>query len=92
MTDTTRPSTEAAVSKTAIRYPNLSGALVTVDAHREERAFGGLRLVFSARCSGCLDSYDRGALSPNLDRPRDWAAKHSAACRAMPQPKTDDHQ
>ena len=77
------------VEKSAIRFPNLSGAIVHVISLREDRLLGAPRLVFGARCTGCLDSFERDTYLDTIVRPREWAAKHSATCRALPQPGTN---
>lgn len=84
-------STNCTTTATVIRYLNKSGALVTVESHRSENKWGPA-LAFTAGCSACLDSYDRGGVTSSINRPREWAAEHSAACRALPQPDTDDRQ
>jgi hypothetical protein len=74
--------------KAVIRFPNLSGAIVTVGSLREGSVTRDERLIYGARCAGCLDAYDHGHYLPAINDPRAWAAKHSAACRALPQPET----
>lgn len=89
MTLITDPTTEATEPRTVIRFPNLSGAIVTVRTERAIR-YGEPRLVFGARCAGCLDTFNDGAPVPNIKQPRAWAAAHSAACRALPQTTTPE--
>jgi hypothetical protein len=66
-----------------VRYANQSGALVTV-SHRPPQQ----RLVaYGAECSACLDDTDSHfAVNETLKAARDWASKHAAECRALPQP------
>jgi hypothetical protein len=86
MIDTADPFAQL-TPKTVVRFPNLSGALVEVRTLREEWRIGEARLVFGAGCAGCLEAYDNGRYLPGIDHPRTWAAKHSATCRALPQPE-----
>ena len=74
---------------TVIRFANLCGAVVAVNALREERLIGDARLVFAARCAGCLESYEQDRYIPAIHHPRTWAAKHAANCRALPQSETN---
>ena len=76
--------------KTVVRFPNLSGAIVEVGSLREDRLIGETRLVFGARCAGCLETYENSHYTTNIHHPRTWAAKHSATCRALPQPEPTD--
>lgn len=76
-----------------IRYPNLSGALVTVRVADHPRGTANISpsptLNRYAECSGCGDtraSVERGV---RLDEARTWANKHAAECRALPQPEYD---
>ena len=89
MIDTTDPFAQL-TPKTIVRFPNLSGALVEVTSLREDRLIGETRLVFGARCAGCLETYENGHYTANIHHPRTWAAKHSATCRALPQPEPTD--
>lgn len=69
------------VKQTIIRYLNHSGALVEVDKSIADR------IVYSARCTACLDEpYP----DTSLRQARNWAQTHSETCRALPQPETTD--
>ena len=81
------PVTEPA--KVIIRYPNRSGALVTVIEHPDVPSYpyNNLRDEFSAECAACLDHHRQ---DPDLPTVRDWASNHALDCRALPQPETND--
>jgi hypothetical protein len=67
-----------------IRYANLAGALVYV--FETEPVADHPVLKYWARCDGCL-MVSGGVNAPDaINSVREWAVKHSAACRALPQP------
>lgn len=82
-TDQTQP-------KTLVRYRNQAGAIVEVRTHIESHIVGLLER-FTAHCPACLSAYEVNGrtASDHIDRPRAWAAEHSASCRALPQPEDD---
>lgn len=86
----TDPAPQPSVPRVIIRYANQTGALVIVREHQAYRnAYDMPIRLFDAECTGCLE--DNGALPATAPRTaREWAAKHSAACRALPQPDTAD--
>lgn len=65
--------------ETVARFPNLSGALVRVLVTVD-------RSEYWSGCEGCKTTTpeDRTELG-TLETARDWAAKHSDTCRALPQ-------
>jgi hypothetical protein len=73
------PTNDTAEPRVVIRYPNLSGAHVTVT-----EAPGTSEYRHSATCTGCLEA--RGTSGTWLDTARTWASEHAATCRALPQP------
>lgn len=77
---TTAPDT-APEQRTVIRYLGLGGAIVAVTEDTAIRT----EYRFTSTCAGCLDLDD----CRPLHVARKWAAGHSAACRALPQPDTD---
>jgi hypothetical protein len=64
--------------KTIVRFPNLSGAIVEVGSLREDRLIGETRLVFGARCDGCLETYENGHYMANIHHPRTCPASARA--------------
>jgi len=75
------PRTDADARVTVIRYQNLVGAIVAVTrpADVDSRA----AYVHEVACGGCLDASEKGQ---SLHLARQWASKHAAQCRALPQP------
>jgi hypothetical protein len=82
---TTDPHDDDAPETVAIRYRGQGGALVLVAETATPRRPDHPHDRYYARCTGCLDHLD-GLLPADLHRARDWADKHAAACRALPQP------
>ena len=80
------PVTDSA--KVIIRYPNRSGALVTVTRHPDVPTYpyNNLRDEYSGECPACLDYHWQDA---DLSTVRDWASNHALDCRALPQPETN---
>jgi hypothetical protein len=78
ITPTTTP--DASAKHVVIRFRGLSGAIVAVT----EATGKGSNARFTADCAGCLAHNPGGGRY--LETARDWAAKHSAECRALPQP------
>lgn len=67
-----------------IRYPNVSGAQVGV--FEAQPKSGHSVLSYRAGCVGCLDTFGSAEDPQALGSARTWAIKHSAECRALPQP------
>jgi len=86
------PDATAAVplGTVVIRYPNLSGALVMVCVADFPK--GSVTVSASphlnryAECAGCGDGIATIVRGVPIEQARKWAAKHSAECRALPQP------
>lgn len=88
----TTPHPLASVPRVVIRYPNQSGALVTVTerAPRPGRD-PDVTSRYSAECAGCLDGIDSlFTTRRDLTEARAWANTHAATCRALPQPEHTD--
>lgn len=73
--------TDTQATRTVIRYLGLGGAIVAVTEDTDNRT----EYRFTAACAGCLDLDDHRPLHVA----RKWAAGHSAACRALPQPDSN---
>lgn len=81
-------TTSTAPGTVVIRYANQSGALVTV-SHRAPR--DRKPVAYGAECTACLDDTDSHFdVTDTLKASRDWASRHAAECRALPQPQTQD--
>lgn len=76
---------DAEAEGVVIRYRGQGGALVLVVETAPRRA-DHPHDRYHARCTGCLDHLDAQLLPAGLHRARDWADKHAAGCRALPQP------
>jgi hypothetical protein len=76
--------------RAVIRYMNQLGAIVEVNAVPATPPERWRGEAFTARCTACLDQYDDGSTQPSIFRPREWANKHAADCRALPQPEHTD--
>lgn len=76
-----------------IRYPNRSGALVTVTERDPRHETSSDR--YTAECAGCLNTYAddyRGFPAPtraSIKDARDWASQHATECNALPQAEED---
>lgn len=84
----TAPQTTAKPrTKVIVRYPNLSGAIVEVAASfdPDDKL---TPVLYGAQCTGCLH-FPRPLFRSRITRIRRWAAEHSTACHALPQPATD---
>jgi len=76
-----------------VRYPNRSGAVVTVTAHGP----AGMPNYHDAQCAGCLlgstpsnideieDLDELEKVPRRIEAVRGWADRHAAECRALPQ-------
>jgi hypothetical protein len=88
----TTTDTIEATAPPLIRYPNLSGAIVRVIEVKQASTNPDVwDQRFVGQCAGCLDSKGTTAYPENLASARTWAAKHAAACRALP-PVDDESQ
>jgi hypothetical protein len=79
---------QAPIGTVLIRYPNISGALVTVSVADYPRGGGVVSpsptLNRYAECGGCGELYGSIERGIKEDDVRKWAQKHAETCLALP--------
>lgn len=86
-TDPDAPA-QAPIGTVLIRYPNLSGALVTVAVADYPRGTAAIspspELNRVGECGGCGELYGSTERGNKEEDARKWAQSHSETCRALP--------
>jgi len=73
-----------------VRFRTLGGAIVRVIRVNERTGDpDGWDPKFATQCAGCLAAYGSTRDPQDLFSSREWGAKHSATCRALPPVDTE---